>query len=218
MESLWQSCEGMVQYLHSTIPWSSPICFMNIPPTLFATPVLSCSSTRARFYPLKRYSRPGKLTFFFPFRERNPTVVKIRRLLVGVKLILCSSSSSSNGVELWGSPYPTNCSLRFCQVPCGRKTYRSLGGGATRVLRWWRGWNLCTSMPQWQPSDLLVSLSSPPWLWFFFLHRRIINLSFLLLKIAPTLCSSQTPSENWVWFLLCVMQEYAGRNQQQARV
>jgi hypothetical protein len=36
------------------------------------------------------------------------------------------------------------------------------------------------------------------------------------LNIAPTLCSSQTPSETWVWFLLCVMQEYARRNQQQA--
>jgi hypothetical protein len=33
-------------------------------------------------------------------------------------------------------------------------------------------------MPQWQPSDLLVSLSPPPWLWFFFLHRRY-HQSFL---------------------------------------
>ncbi len=110
----WQSCEGTGQFWHFLAPCASPTCFKNIPGTLCATPVLSCSCTRWSSYRLIRSSRPGKLTSFFPFpRAENPTVTTwaVPLLLLLVELMTLSNNDKVPG--LWSSSYPTNFLPRF---------------------------------------------------------------------------------------------------------
>lgn len=160
---LWQSCEGMERCWHFTIRCVLPSCFKDIPATLSATRVPSCSCTRARSYRLTQSSRPEKRTSFFPFRAENRTVTTILQLLLRVLSVKLAFRNRKT-VELWSSLYPTSCLPRSFQAPpCEKIAYPNLvsRGGTRKGRRCWSGWNrgsrACAPLLKWQPNDLLVA-------------------------------------------------------------
>ncbi len=76
--SLRQSYEGMGRCWRFTVLCELRICYKNILDTLYATPVRSCSRTRARSWRLIWSLRPAKHTSSFPFRETKPRTPALR--------------------------------------------------------------------------------------------------------------------------------------------
>lgn len=161
---LWQFCEGMERCWHFTTRCMLPSCFKDIPATLSATRVPSCSCTRARSYRLTQSLRPGKPTSFFPFRAENRKVTTILQLLLRRLLSVKLAFRNRKTVELWSSLYPTSCLPRSFQAPPWEKiAYPNLvsGGGTRKGRRCWSGWNrgsrACSPLLKWQPNDLLIA-------------------------------------------------------------
>ncbi len=134
------------------------ICYKNILDTLYATPVHSCSRTRARSWRLIWSSHPAKHTSSFPFRETEPrtlallatkTTYKQQYQLVFLSVVtkaLCPTLRSNNNnnkvaVGLWSLQSPTKCFPVSFQALWEKRTCPSPGGIVRKVHRFWGEWN-----------------------------------------------------------------------------